>query len=51
MLLAYIVGRRADGRLRSDEGCGDVEVRRRVDRDIAVVGIVLAIVMWCYKRC
>ena len=51
MLLAYIVGRRADGRLRSDEGCGDVEVRRRVDRDIAVVGIVLAIVIWCYKRC
>ena len=51
MLLAYIVGRRADGRLKSDEGCGDVEVRRRVDRDIAVVGIVLAIVMWCYKRC
>ena len=50
-MLAYIDGRRADGRLRGDEGCGDVEVRRRVDRDIAVVGIVLAIVMWCYKRC
>ena len=50
-MLAYIDGRRADGRLRRDEGCGDVEVRRRVDRDIAVVGIVLAIVMWCYKRC
>ena len=45
MLLAYIVGRRADGRLRSDEGCGDVEVRRRVDRDIAVVGMVLAMGM------
>ena len=44
-MLEYIDGRRADGRLRRDEGCGDVEVRRRVDRDIAVVGMVLAMGM------
>lgn len=42
--MAYIVGRRAVGRLRRDEGCG-VEVRRRVDRDIALVGMVLAVGM------
>jgi hypothetical protein len=42
-VLAYIVGRRADGRLRRDEVRGDVEARRRVDRDIALVGMVLAI--------
>jgi hypothetical protein len=45
-VLAYIVGRRAEVRERRDEGWGVVEVRRRVDRDIALVGIVLAISMW-----
>jgi hypothetical protein len=45
VVLAYIDGRRADGRLRRDEGCGDVEVRRRVDRDIAAVGMVLTMGM------
>jgi hypothetical protein len=40
----YIVGRRADGRLRRDEGC-DVGVRRRVERDITLVGMLLAIGM------
>jgi hypothetical protein len=44
-VLVYIVGRRAEGRLRRDEGCGDVEVRRRVDRDIAIDGMVLAMGM------
>lgn len=42
VVLAYMVGRRADGRLRRDEGWG-VGVRRRVERDIAIVGIVSAI--------
>jgi hypothetical protein len=45
-VLAYIVGRRAEVRERRDEGWGVVEVRRRVDRDIALVGIVLAMSMW-----
>jgi hypothetical protein len=44
-VLVYIVGRRAEGRLRRDEGCGVVEVRRRVDRDIAIVGMVLTMGM------
>jgi hypothetical protein len=44
-VLVYIVGRRAEGRLRRDEGCGAVEVRRRVDRDIAIVGMVLTMGM------
>ena len=43
--MAYTVGRRAEGRQRRDEGWGVVEVRRRVDRDIALVGMVLAISM------
>lgn len=43
-MFAYIVGRRADGRQSKDEGC-DVEVRRRVDRDIVVVVVGIMIGM------
>jgi hypothetical protein len=39
---AYIVGRRAEGRLRRDEGWVVVEVRRRMERDIALDFMVLA---------
>jgi hypothetical protein len=45
VVVVYIVGRRADGRLRRDEGCGVVEVRRRADRDIAIDGMVLTMGM------